>query len=367
MKKNYYSRILSFALASSLMSVPVVFAQETTNEGTLETITIDTNLEEDVIPSHVDLFDLENKTGFIYFNDLNKKEVSMDGVIELFEENKNLFKIENPTLELREVESFTDNLGFTHIKVQQQFNDIPLHGHEYIIHFNNDSEIYAVNGNLDLSVYNKADRGISRDTKLDSDLALAVAKKHIMADSYADNYTVERFLYEENGEYKNTFEVKIPTVEPIGDWTVIIDATNGDVIEASDRLNLAQTEGSGVGVLNDHKTFNTELYNNLYYLYDNSRNGTIIKTYDANNTNYQWSLPGNYVTDKDNVFDSKRQKAAVDAHKYASYVYDFYKDKFGRDSIDGNGMDLVSSVHFKRNYVNAFWWNNQMTYGDGDG
>jgi bacillolysin len=78
-------------------------------------------------------------------------------------------------------------------------------------------------------------------------------------------------------------------------------------------------------------------------------------------------LPGSLVTDNDNVFDGDRHNAAVDAHYYAKCVYDYYKDTFGRDSIDGNGMDIKSTVHFKRNYVNAFWNGYQMVYGDGDG
>ena len=60
--------------------------------------------------------------------------------------------------------------------------------------------------------------------------------------------------------------------------------------------------------------------------------------------------------------------ADVDAaYDGAGAVYDFYFDIFGRDSIDGQGMPLVSTVHHRRNYNNAFWNGTQMAYGDGDG
>ncbi|HEU4412839.1 MAG TPA: M4 family metallopeptidase [Polyangiaceae bacterium] len=48
-------------------------------------------------------------------------------------------------------------------------------------------------------------------------------------------------------------------------------------------------------------------------------------------------------------------------------VYACYQQLFGRDSYDGAGAALTSSVHYVQNYVNAFWNGTQMVYGDGDG
>jgi vibriolysin len=48
-------------------------------------------------------------------------------------------------------------------------------------------------------------------------------------------------------------------------------------------------------------------------------------------------------------------------------TYDAYLAMFGRDSFDGAGAKLISSVHYSNNYVNAFWNGTQMVYGDGDG
>jgi len=59
--------------------------------------------------------------------------------------------------------------------------------------------------------------------------------------------------------------------------------------------------------------------------------------------------------------------AAVDAHYYAGVVYDYYKTKFARNGIDNKNMAMKSTVHYSRNYVNAFWNGAQMVYGDGDG
>ena len=51
----------------------------------------------------------------------------------------------------------------------------------------------------------------------------------------------------------------------------------------------------------------------------------------------------------------------------AGTSWKFYKEVFGRESVDGNGRTLVSSVHFSQQYDNAFWNGQQMVYGDGDG
>lgn len=40
---------------------------------------------------------------------------------------------------------------------------------------------------------------------------------------------------------------------------------------------------------------------------------------------------------------------------------------FGRDSYDGRGAAVSATVHYGRDYVNAFWDGTQLVFGDGDG
>jgi Zn-dependent metalloprotease len=58
------------------------------------------------------------------------------------------------------------------------------------------------------------------------------------------------------------------------------------------------------------------------------------------------------------------------AYDFSGITYDFYFNNFGRDSIDGAGMPLISLVKYcfptgGCPYANAFWDGVQMTYGDG--
>jgi len=86
--------------------------------------------------------------------------------------------------------------------------------------------------------------------------------------------------------------------------------------------------------------------------------------YDAKHGG-QTSLPGTLVRgDGDPV---SPDAAVNEAYDGAGSTYDFYEQVFGRDSIDGRGLEIVSSVHFSRSYDNAFWNGTQMVYGDGSG
>ncbi len=48
-------------------------------------------------------------------------------------------------------------------------------------------------------------------------------------------------------------------------------------------------------------------------------------------------------------------------------TFDLYLDVYNRHSVDGAGLPLNASVHYERDYDNAFWDGSQMVFGDGDG
>jgi len=74
-------------------------------------------------------------------------------------------------------------------------------------------------------------------------------------------------------------------------------------------------------------------------------------------------LPGVPVHDP----GASQDQAAAQAFTETTEVVRFFRSVFGRNSLDGRGMALLSSVHYSVHYNNAFWNGSQMTYGDGDG
>jgi Zn-dependent metalloprotease len=147
-------------------------------------------------------------------------------------------------------------------------------------------------------------------------------------------------------------------------WMHWVDAGTGAVKKQYD----AATHGTGTGVKGDTKTIDTTRIANTFFLRSTDNRQ---ETYDAGNKAVQ---PGTIMTDANDVWDfnlpkwrSPSQAPGVDAHYYANVTDDFYRSVFGRDSLDDNGMTMISTVHFANRYCNAFWNGEQVTYGDGDG
>jgi Zn-dependent metalloprotease len=83
--------------------------------------------------------------------------------------------------------------------------------------------------------------------------------------------------------------------------------------------------------------------------------------YDAENGS---QVPGRRVRGEGEP--ASGDMAADEAYDGSGATFDLYKDVYERNSIDGNGLRLNSTVHYQRGYDNAFWNGQQMVYGDGD-
>ncbi|WP_455356377.1 M4 family metallopeptidase [Streptomyces sp. SYSU K217416] len=76
-------------------------------------------------------------------------------------------------------------------------------------------------------------------------------------------------------------------------------------------------------------------------------------------------LPGRKVRGEG---DPPGQDATVNrAYNGLGATFDLFLKAYARDSIDGNGLPLVATVHYDEDYGNAFWDGEQMVFGDGDG
>ena len=81
--------------------------------------------------------------------------------------------------------------------------------------------------------------------------------------------------------------------------------------------------------------------------------------------------PGTLATSTSTTFNDPK---AVSAHYLATKVFDFYKDKYNRNSFDNQGQKVVSVVHAwdsgdtndPKNWQNALSANNgsMLVYGD---
>jgi vibriolysin len=230
---------------------------------------------------------------------------------------------------------WTDELGKTHTHFDQTINGIKVYGTSMIMHANSTtsafslssaaSSVYSVTGTLatnsspSFSVMNNA-------SALSNDSAQALAA----AESIGKVLNAPELAYVYlplSEETKLAFRVEISWDnggDDFGRDFIYFDVNTSEILSREPQIHSA-------------KSWRT------YTLNGGSANtapGTLLCT----NTQ---SCGGN--------------AAAQRAHDGSSKVYDYYQSKFNRDSLDNNGMTLISSVDL--GVVNAYWTGTQMMYG----
>lgn len=313
---------------------------------------------------------------FVHGKLSTKTHKNKDDIKQFLKENKELYQLDSDKdLTLLDVE--TDELGSTHYNFVQSVQGIPVDGAEFKVHTDKDGIITAVNGDVfpDASSYfkGKLKAQVAKESALEKAWkSINVTKAETETNAEADpdgkkfEDTVEKadlVVYKNENDFYLAYKINLQFIQPYpANWVVYVDAINGNVL---DSYNAVNDSGTGIGVLGDTKTLNTYYSGGTYLLYDTTKPmAGVIETRTAVN---KTRLPGNYSVDPDNNFNATSQGADVDAHYYAGAVYDYYKNTFNRNSFDGNGATLRSTVHYGRNYNNAFWNGSQMVYGDGDG
>ena len=59
--------------------------------------------------------------------------------------------------------------------------------------------------------------------------------------------------------------------------------------------------------------------------------------------------------------------SANKAYDNAGIVREYYKNHLSWFSVDNQGLNLILNIHFDKDYNNAYWDGDEMTFGDGDG
>lgn len=216
----------------------------------------------------------------------------------------------------------------THERLSQSVGGVPVFGSQAIVHLKEDGRIASITDRL------------ARDLKVDtrpgirSERAIQAAVAQMAAGSVLVGAPKVDLQILPNSAGKGgrlTWRVQLETVTAEGEPAmpnVFVDAHTGETALTFDNIKTQRNR----------------------------------KTYTAKN---RTTLPGTLVRSEAQAPTS--DAVANQAHDNAGFTYDFYFSKFGRDSYDGLGTNLISTVHYSKNYVNAFWNGTQMVYGDGDG
>lgn len=268
-----------------------------------------------------------------------------------------------------------DDLGMAHTRVRQTIGGVPVWEGEAIVHLKNDGELSTVTDELKENLLVNTEPAISEKEAFD----IAVNSYRGKAELGGGDSKIQLYVYRAQDRDRLVYRVETPRI--LGDAepsapVVFVDAQTGEnVLE----YNNLQT-GSGSSLYSGTVTIDTSSSGGTFYMEDLTRR---MGTFNMNNTGSTTTGTGgtqSRYTGTDDVWSATAERAGVDAHYGAAKTYDYYKNVHGRNGINGsNGpgttaagansaISLVASrVHFGANYNNAFWYQNKMSYGDGNG
>jgi bacillolysin len=280
-------------------------------------------------------------------------------------------------------ESTIDAQGISHVKFQQVCQGIDVYGSEIFVHMNGE-ETYTHGSWYDISPDFDAIPKITRDAAS----ALSVKAIHPEMGFKALTATEKKLLnYEQpesilviilvQGSPVLCYDI---TVRPnmIERWKVRINAKTGEVIESYNYT--CHVDGPRTGNSTDlngvSRTVNSYQVGTGFYLIDATKSmfslGTsslpddpkgAIWTIDAGNT------PGqsfNNISSGSSAFSNPK---GVSAHYNAGFAYEYYKNTFNRNSINGSGGTIISVINVSdesgQGLDNAYWNGSFMAYGNG--
>lgn len=288
--------------------------------------------------------------------------------------NESKTGIKNPDKNLKVKDTQKDKLGMTHVRFNQSINGVDVEGSEVIVHFNKNNEVVSVNGRINQTIANDA---VDTTSSLSSDAALKAALSSVNApEELTYEPTSELVVYPFEGDNHTAYKVNVNFMgdEP-GNWFVFVDANTGEIVDKYNGLmhadEMKTQKGTGKGVHGAHRELHITQVKEpnsgtQFALADYFHNGLDgILTYDAKNDNS--SSNDTLYVGNSAAFIGDYDRALVDAHYNSEKVYDYYLNEHGRNSLDGEGMAIISKVHYGNNYNNASWNGRWMTYGDGDG
>lgn len=299
---------------------------------------------------------------------------SPSDAINYLKKNQSKTGIKHPDKNLKVKNSQKDKYGMTHVRFNQSINGVNVEGSEVIVHFNKNNEVVSVNGYVNETI---SEASVDTTASLSSETALQQALSSVSApEELTYEPTSELILYPFEGENHTAYKVNVNFMgEEPGNWFVFVDANTGKIIDKYNGLmhadEMKTQNGSGKGVHGEHRNLHITKVKEpksgtKFALADYSHNNLEgIVTYDAKNDNS--SSNDTIHVGNSAAFIGDYDRALVDAHYNSEKVYDYFLNEHDRNSLDGEGMAIISKVHYGNNYNNASWNGRWMTYGDGDG
>lgn len=282
-------------------------------------------------------------------------------------------------ISFKQISIYNDKIGFSNIKFQQLYDNIPINNAVFTLHAKN-NKIISISGNIftDIKVVSNAVITVESAIDIAKNKMNAISykweiqseEKQLKLETKNSNATYYpspnlQIFFTKSGEFKQVYNLTIYSHKPIDKKEYFIDASTGNVLDIRQKLYAADINGTAVTKYSGNQTITADSYSGSYRLRETGR-GNGIETYNCG-TGTSYGAATDF-TDADNYwnnFNAQLDEAATDAQWASEKTYDFFFNNFGFNSIDNAGFKLINYVHYDVSYGNAFWDGTRMTYGDG--
>lgn len=177
----------------------------------------------------------------------------------------------------QKVSERTDEMGFTHINYQQQFNGIPVEGCIIMTHYKNDLAT-SLNGQI------AEIEDIPTQSSITPERALLLAKEYLKVTNLINEYPVQLLIAGIPGNdgvnYQLAYKVRIDSWNPFTMCNIYVNAVTGKVINKISLIAHADTPATGLTLYSGTQSFTCDSYTGGYRLRESGRK---IETYDATN------------------------------------------------------------------------------------
>lgn len=267
-----------------------------------------------------------------------------------------------------------DELMMAHTRVRQTVDKIPVWEGEAIVHLTPSGELSVITDDLKENIAVNTTPILTEKDAVNLAIRSYKGKAEMTEDPRVDLY-----VFRAADRDHLVYRIESPRIDGSEDTSVpvtFIDAHTGEKVFEHNNL----MTGTGSSLYSGTVTISTSQSGSTYYMEDLTRR---LGTFNMNNTGNTTTGTGgtqSRFSGTDDSWTATIERAGVDAHYGAQKTYDYFQAVHGRNGIDGSngpgtttaaansGISLVTSrVHFGSNYNNAFWYQNKMTYGDGNG
>ncbi|NYD58413.1 Zn-dependent metalloprotease [Nocardioides marinisabuli] len=288
--------------------------------------------------------------------------------------------------EVEVTDTVVDPDGSTHVRMERTFRGLRVLGGDLVVHRGAGAAQDAEGAE------GAAWEGVSQT--LDAPLALGTTPT-LGADAAGARALAPAKELREVGRLERsgrpTLVVDAHGTEPVLAWEVVttgvredgtpsrlasyVDARTGRVLRREEQVHTA--DGQGESLYSGTVPLQVTQKGSAYELRDATRGGSHTTDMGGATDGFACSAfgwgckSGTIVTSPSTTFgdgtNADPDTAAADAQYGTAVTWDYFKGEHGRDGIFGDGSGSYNRVHYGRDYVNAFWDGQKMTYGDGDG